>query len=84
MKKTWRTPLGLLLSAAPAAVQAQDDLDYTTNAGGSSVTITDYTGSPWVVAIPTNSSGLIVTSIGVYAFADAANLNLSTINPQLL
>ena len=68
----------LLLLAAPATAQAQ--FSYTTNAGGTTVTITDYTGSNTVVSIPTtNSDGLTVVSIGSSAFASLSNLTSVTI-----
>jgi BspA type Leucine rich repeat region (6 copies) len=73
IKTTWPILLGLLLLAAPAAVQAQDA--YSTNADGSiytystnadgSANIVAYAGPPWVVTIPTNINGLTVTSIGL-------------------
>ena len=79
MKATWRVLLGLLLVAAPLAVQAQ--LGYATNADGSiykystnadgSITIAAYAGPPWAVTIPTNINGLLVTSIGQDAFSDS-------------
>ncbi|HEY5043226.1 MAG TPA: hypothetical protein VIK53_14625, partial [Verrucomicrobiae bacterium] len=61
----------LLLLGLPGVVQAQDA--YSTNADGSiytystnadgSANIVTYAGPPWVVAIPTNTNGLTVTSI---------------------
>jgi hypothetical protein len=76
MKGTAAAFLGLLLLAAPAAVQAQ----YTcsTNADGS-ITIDAYAGPPWAVAIPTNINGRLVTSIGTNAFASLTNLASVTI-----
>ena len=69
--------LGLLLLAAPAAVQAQ--YKYTTNSDGISLTITGYTGPPWAVTIPTNINGLTVTNIGTNAFNYHTNLTSVTI-----
>jgi len=62
------------LLAAPAAVQAQgfQDYDYVTNADNT-ITITLYTGTKDVVTIPTNITGLPVTSIGPKAFAGSAH-----------
>jgi len=87
MKTTWPILLGLLLLAAPAAVQAQDA--YSTNADGSiytystnaddSANIVAYAGPPWVVTIPTNINGLTVTSIGTNAFKNNTNLISVTI-----
>ena len=51
--------LGLLLLAAPAAVQAQ--FDYATNNGA--ITLTEYTNAGGAVVISN-----FVTSIGDYAF----------------
>jgi hypothetical protein len=86
MKRTWFVLLGLLLSAAPAAVQAQytnTNADgsiyvYSTNADGS-ITIDGYIGPPWAVTIPTNINGLLVTGIGPEAFYDYALLTSITI-----
>ena len=61
--------LGGLLLAAPAAVQAQ--FTYTTNAGGSTITVTGYTGPPGAVTIPPTITGLPVTTIGASAFSGA-------------
>jgi hypothetical protein len=52
--------LMLLPLILPAAVQAQ--FNYTTNSG--TITITLYTGSDGVVAIPDTINGLSVASIG--------------------
>jgi len=65
--------LGLLLLAAPAAVQAQ--YGYKTNANNTNtITITNYTGLGGAVAIPSNINGLTVTSIGTNAFYKCTNL----------
>jgi hypothetical protein len=75
----WILPalLGLLLLAAPAAVQAQ--FGYMTNADGT-LTITNYTGAGGAVTIPTtNITGLLVTSIGTNAFENLTNLTSVTI-----
>jgi hypothetical protein len=50
-----------LLLGAPATVQAQ--FEYTTNAGGTAITITNYTGLGGAVNIPANINGLPVSSI---------------------
>jgi hypothetical protein len=70
IKTTWPILLGLLLLAAPAAVRAQ--YTYTNNADGVSITITGYTGHGGAVTIPTNINNRLVTSIGDYAFEQAA------------
>jgi BspA type Leucine rich repeat region (6 copies) len=62
--KTKTILLGWLLLATPAAVQAQ--FNYTVT--NQTVTITGYTGTNLVVAIPSTIDGLSVTSIGVSAF----------------
>jgi hypothetical protein len=87
MKGTIRGLLSLLLLAAPTALQAQFSYtntdgsiyDYSTNADGVSLTITGYTGPPWVVTIPTNINTLPVTSIAEHTFEDDFNLSSVTI-----
>jgi len=69
MKRTWPVLLVWLLLAAPAAVQAQagsgSNFDYTINPGATNtITITEYTGTNTVVAIPTSINNLLVTCIG--------------------
>ena len=76
MKIRWRVLLVLLLLASPEAVQAQ--FDYSTNADNS-ISITGYSGPGGAVAIPTNISGLTVTSIGDSAFRGCTNLTSVTI-----
>ena len=56
--------LVLLLSAIPAAVQAQ--FTFTTNNGA--ITITKYTGTGGAVTIPDTTNGYPVTDIGDDAF----------------
>jgi hypothetical protein len=73
--------LGVMLLAAPAAMQAQ--YEYTTNSDGISLTITGYTGSGGVVTIPTNIHGLAVTSIGTGALSSLTNLTSVTIPGSL-
>jgi hypothetical protein len=63
--------LGLLLLAAPAAAQAQ--FGCVTNADNT-LTITNYTGTNTVAAIPTNINNLLVTGIGAQAFYNSTNL----------
>ena len=65
----------LLLLALPAVGQAQ--FTFTTNNGA--ITITDYTGSNGVVAIPDRINGYPVTSIGTSAFGDCASMSSVTI-----
>jgi hypothetical protein len=67
--------LGLLLLAAPAAVQAQ--FIYTTSAGA--ITITGYSGPGGAVTIPTNINVTPVTGIGTDAFAGCSTLTSITI-----
>ncbi len=68
--------LGVLLLAAPEALQAQyasstnadgSIYSYTNNPDGT-ITVVGYSGPPWAVSIPTNINGLTVTSIGYRAF----------------
>jgi len=71
--------LGLLLLAAPAAVQAQ--FKYSVNANNT-ITITGYSvagGPVGSLTIPSNISGLTVTSIGAAAFENCASLTSVTI-----
>ena len=65
----------LLLLALPLAVQAQ--FDYTTNNG--TITITGYTGPGGDVTIPSTINGLLVTSIGEYAFDHCTSIASVTI-----
>jgi hypothetical protein len=66
MKGTRPILLGLLLLAVPPAAKAQ--FECSTNADGTSVTITNYAGSGGAVTIPTNINGFTVTGIGEEAF----------------
>jgi hypothetical protein len=68
----------LLLLAAPVAVWGQ--FGYSTNADNT-LTITGYTGPGGAVTIPTNISGLTVSSIGYHAFYENTNVTSITI-PQ--
>ena len=72
MKRTLPALLLFLLLAAPAAVHAQ--FTYTVNPGGTSVTITGYTGDGGAVIIPSSMNGLAVTSIGMIAFDGLTSL----------
>jgi hypothetical protein len=73
--------LGLIVLAAPKAVQAQDsDYQWSTNADEASVTIVLYKGSGGNVVIPDTLAGLTVTSIGSRAF-EQTNVTSVTI-PQ--
>jgi hypothetical protein len=69
MRKLLPALFGLLLLAAPAAVQGQsgsgDNFDYSINpANTNTITITNYTGPGGAVTIPTNINNLLVTGIG--------------------
>jgi hypothetical protein len=72
MKKVIHALLVLPLLAVPKEAQAQYTV--TTNAGGSSVSITKYSGPGGAVTIPTNINNLPVTAIGNYAFDGCTNL----------
>jgi hypothetical protein len=69
--------LGLLLWAVPAALQAQ--YEYTTNADGSSITITGYTGPGGTVIMPTNINGFTVNNLAPGAFGNCYDLTNITI-----
>jgi hypothetical protein len=71
MKGTFFGLLVLLLMAAPAAVQAQ--FEYTINADGATVTITNYSGPGGAVTIPTTINGLSVSSIRGSHILDIGN-----------
>ncbi len=58
-------------------LSAAHDVTYTTNNG--TVTITGYTGSGGAVTIPSTIGGLLVTSIGSYAFASCGSVTSVTI-----
>jgi hypothetical protein len=64
MKRPSLLLFGWLILATPAAVQAHFSYTVTSQM----VTITGYTGTNGVVAIPSTINGLPVTSIGDYAF----------------
>ncbi len=65
----------LLLVAAPMVAHAQ--FTFTTNNG--TLTIKNYTGPGGVVAIPSTTNGLTVTSIGINAFLNSTSLTNVTI-----
>jgi len=75
MTKTIRGLLLLLLLAAPAMVHAQ--FEYSINADGISLTITNYDGSGGAVTIPSTINGLTVTCIGEKAFSDSGVSSVS-------
>ena len=70
MKKTWPVLLGLLVLAAPAAVEGQ--FSYWTNNGV--ITLSGYNGTGGAVVISN-----FVTSIGPQAFSECTNLTSITI-----
>jgi hypothetical protein len=73
------TLLGLLVFAAPKAMQAQDqDYQFTTNADDAGVTIVAYVGPGGDVIIPGTLGGLPVTTIASRAF-EQTNLTSVTI-----
>jgi hypothetical protein len=76
MKRKWTLPIGLPLLASWAA-QAQ--FTYETNSDGTTLTITSYSGSGGVVAIPADINGLPVTMIGLGAFQYCSSLISVTI-----
>jgi hypothetical protein len=71
MKKSWLVFLGLLLLAAPMAVQAQ----YTvTNNPDNTLSILRYTGPGGTVTVPPTIGGSNVTIVGEFAFANISSL----------
>jgi hypothetical protein len=70
MNRTWIVLLSLL-SLGPPAVQAQ--FEYIVNADNA-ITITNYTGPPWNVAIPATINDIPVTSIGDHAAIGCSGL----------
>ena len=68
--KTMKQLSSLLLLTLPTVAQAQ--FNYTTNNGV--ITITKYTGPGGAVTIPGKINGLLVTCIGVTAFAGCSRL----------
>jgi hypothetical protein len=74
---TWALGFLLLILMIPAKVQAQD-FTYSTDDTGD-ITITEYTGSGGVVAIPDLINGLPVTSIGKEAFYNKPSVTSVTI-----
>jgi PKD repeat protein len=59
--------------------QASPASDFTYTSDGSSVTITEYTGSDGIVIIPAEIEGLPVTTIGASAFSDCSALTTASI-----
>ena len=73
-KANWNICAVAVLLVLPSVVQAQD-YTYTTNfPDTNAITITGYTGTNNVVAIPDTINGLPVTSIGSNAFYECTNL----------
>ncbi len=72
----------LLLLTLPAAAQAQD-YTYSINGDGTNITITGYAGAGGDVAIPDRIDGLLVTSIGDFAFFNCTSLSSVTINNSI-
>src|SRR5512134_2447917 len=65
-----------ILWLAPLAAKAED---YTCTTNNGTITITGYTGPGGAVVIPSNITGLPVTSIGNSAFASCTSLTGITI-----
>lgn len=83
--KTIMFSLGsLLLWATQATLHAQSGsgggFGYTINSGGSTITITNYTGVGGAVTVPPTINGLAVTSLGFNAFYAQVNLTSVTIS----
>lgn len=74
MKKAVRKLICVFILTETAVANAQ--LEYVTNADGTSVTVTGYAGSvPSALVIPSTLGGLAVTGIGDEAFEDFSKLN---------
>lgn len=71
----------ILLMIVPGVVSAQD-FTFITNNGA--ITITGYTGSGGVVAVPASINGLPVTTIGTDAFYDVTRLTGITLPSSLV
>ena len=92
--ETKRNLIGIYLLVAalllPAIVQAQTYTNnygiwgYTTNAGNFNLTITSYTGTNTVVAIPGSIYGLPVIFIGDDIFWGCTNLSSVTISSNII
>lgn len=74
----WILPPLLLLFSVPATVVGDQEGDFGYSTDGSTVTITNYTGSGGVVAMPDTIAGLPVTSIGYRAFYERTNVTSLT------
>jgi hypothetical protein len=70
----WLGTAGWSSPFAGLPADAQNTFTYMTNSGGTTITITGYTGPGGTLIIPTNINGLTVTSIGTNAFANLASL----------
>ena len=75
LKKILQTLLGLLMLAAPTAVQAQFTI--TTNNG--TITVSDYIGPGGDVTIPAFINNTPVTAIGASTFYAVTNLTSVTV-----
>ena len=51
-----------------AQAATKDDFEYTINADGTSVTITDYKGTNQIITIPAKLNGLNVTSVSGFQY----------------
>jgi hypothetical protein len=77
IRRTIPSFCALLVLAAPVTIQAQ--FTYTTNADGSTITITGYTGSGGAMNIPASTNGFTVTGIQQHAFINNYSLTSVTI-----
>ena len=75
LRAAWGCGLLALLLALPLVAQAQ--FDFTTNNGA--ITIAKYTGTGGAVVIPSETNGLPVDSIAIWAFRDFTNITSVTI-----
>ncbi len=68
----------------PCAGSAAQSGDFTYEVGGSTVTITGYTGTSGTVVVPPTIDGMPVTGIGYYAFGGSSAILISLTLPETL
>lgn len=85
IKLAWYFPLlCVLFTVANSLAEKSGDFTYTVNPDGTTITITDYTGTGGAVAIPSTIAGKPVTSIGNLAFRFCSGLTEVTIPNSII